>query len=444
MEINNLPIKKEIDEIINSGAKPVHAFWSCIIETPEKTIEPIKLFSLDIVRNYDENFSDLIIADMMLPAGVYEYEIWPYRNELTILIKKHPINETNDKESNDENVIARRYRAIPTKQSSETIKGSNAVVGNKEELDISNLVRVEFQLMDIALEQIRLYEVGGIYKNEIPGSVAKHVLTKVSTSVNLPVEDRIHGVSMVSPDNKKINKHVVLPHGIKPMDVPTYIQDNWGGIYSTGIGCYLQNGFWYIWPEFNTRRFETSEDTLTIFNLPPNLYNGIERTYRVTDRQTVIIATGDVAHEDNTLKNQLNRGSGTRFVFGDKLFNGFGTTQNNKHTLNRASNTAEFFGIARNNNTYIPVSPERITNNIFAQTSRLAKSKGSIITLVWEYTDSDIIYPGMPVKFVYVKNNEVVEMYGVVYRVHHFIHTNQEGLKPGRYLTNSAITIFVE
>ena len=442
MAIENTPIQDEIDAIIRKGTNPVNSQWRCVVETPDEYVEPLKFFSIDIDRRYDEHFADYVLVDMVLPLGAFNHRIMPFKDDLHLRIARYPLPEQG--EEIDEEIMNRRYRAIINFDSIDILASTNVPANTEQGGDLGDMIRVEFQLVDVALEQVRIHEVGGIYRDTKPGDVVRYILTALSKQLKLPSEDKIRGVDMVKADNQHIYSHVIIPHGMRPMDVPAYVQENWGGIYNAGIGCYLQEGLWYLWPEFNVQRFNKEKKTLTVYNIPPNRYRGIERTWRTTDYQVIIIATGESKHLDRSYHQQLNKGNAVRFTAGDRVWDGFGLTQNNKHYVNRPQNNTEHEPIEKKNYHVAPVSAVRISNNSFWQSSVVARRQGSFLTTTWENSEPEMIYPGMPVKFIYMDDNEVKEREGVVIRVHHYIHDDRKGPVAGRHICNSALTLFIK
>lgn len=451
MAIENTPLQNEIENILmENGATPVHARWSCKIITPRTAHTPIKFLSLDIERDYLNNFSDHTVLEVVLSGGVYAHEILPYKQELQVEIVRFPEGEGNGDPSAME-VTVKTFRAILHTESDDAISASDAQSQTQAAKDLSELMNVEFQLMPMALEQIRLREVGGIYRNTVPGEVVRYNLNYVSDSLELDFEDAITGVDVVPFDNTEPHPNLIIPQGTKVQDLAAWVQDDGGGVYNTGIGCYLQDNHWYVWPEFNTRRFEETAQVLQIVNLPPKRYRGVERTWRLDGRQVFILSTGEVAHLDLSHHNRLNSGNAARHTHGDPMLanpNSFGknfgqSTKDGKFVIGRGDNNSEYVGSKRPNYDVAPVSDARITNNAFAEASRLSKRLGAYITLTWEHSSPDHIYPGMPVRLMYLKEDEIQEVDGVVVKAHHYIHNPTPGPIAGRHISNTALTMFI-
>lgn len=444
MAIENSSLQQEIANITAGGSNPVSAHWKCRIETPNGDILPIKVLSMDIERKYTENFTDNTILSVVLGMGTFTHSVYPYKDNLFVLLSRHPMSEKGE-DLDNASIMTRRYKAILLTDSSEALKNTVPTTNEKESGDRTNIFQVDLQLLDEAVEQIRLMSTGGTYVNTVPGNTVRHIVTELSKSLEVSDEEAIYGVDMVAPDNQVPREHLVIPHGTKVYDLPAYVQDMGGGIYNAGLGFYLQNGTWYLYPELATDRFDQAPRTLTIINVPPNRYSSIEKTYRRTDNQFVVLATGDVSHLDGRNTMQLNFGTGTRYTDPNRVLDGFGDTKGNRTTITRGENNSEYQVNAREDGLVnAPVSSDAITANPFSQASRLARRQGSYVQMVWENSDPDGIYPGMPVKFMYLSNDEVMTLVGSVVGVHHYIHNTHQGLVVGRHRCNSTVVLFVK
>lgn len=450
MAVEHSPLQAEIDLIFENGPNPVHSKWECMVHTPHIRLLPLKLISLDIECDYLNNYSNQIILKLLLPRGAFTHDIMPYKQELMIEVTRNAVGENSDTSEDDE-TWTRHYRAIIVNEADNAVGTIGPNVQNRETSNISDLLEVEFQLMELALEQLRLLETGGIYRNVIPGDVVRYALTHASKQVDLPAEDAVKGVDIVPYDNQKPHPHIVIPHGTKLQDLATVVQNDWGGIYNTGVGCYLQDGLWYLWPEFNLQRYEKERRTLLLINLPPLRYRGVERTYRVNEFQVIALSTGEAEHVDLSHHRQLNQGNAVRFTHTDQMWEGINTfeknfgesTKDNRFKIKRADNNSEYRAIERPNYDVAPVSATRLSNNAFAETSKLATRQGGFLTLVWEHSQPDLIFPGMPTRLQYLRNDEVDEVDGIVVKAHHFVHDNRPGPIQGRHVCNTALTLFI-
>lgn len=443
MALENTPLVEEITEIFGGGPNPVNFVWECVISLPDRDVRANKVVSIDINRDYLNNFGDEVVIKITVPHGFYNSEILKNRDKLFFELTRKPVSENGEGTSPTE-IYTKLYKALPLRESSGILSGNIPQAQDSEAMDLMNLVEVEFQLLEPVLKNIAIHQTGGIFRETVPANAVRYLLTTVLKGMDLPKEESVLGVDMVSPDNKKPSAHVIIPHGTNLEDIPTLVQEEWGGIYNTGIGSYLQDNIWYLWPQYRLNRCENEKRTARIYNLPPNRYPGIERSYRMNGEELVILSTGEARHLDQSYGEQYNQGTGTRFTLGKRIMDGFGEAKENKFTINKAENNIEINSVFDTDFVYSPVSNKRISNNLFSEASRLSRRLGSTLTLVWENSRIELIYPGMPVKFHYLENNEIKELNGVVMSAHHLIYDDKPGPVQRRHKTNTAITLFIE
>jgi hypothetical protein len=250
---------------------------------------------------------------------------------------------------------------------------------------------------------------------------------------------------MVKASNQKSREQIVIPHGTKLSEIAHHVHYKCGGLYSAGLGYYLQGDYWYVYPCYDTTRFAEADKTLTVINVPPNRMPGIERTYRLDGTNLVALATGKIKFRDSTNELQLNHGNGVRFVDADTLMEKFVQTTGNKAIAARGRTNSEFIAEKRvNGKNFVASGLKPINANPYVEYSALAKRQGSLITLVWENANRALLYPGMPTKIMYLDGEEIKVLYGVLLHVHVFVSLKDPGIEARRYATNLMLGVFVK
>ena len=343
---------------------------------------------------------------------------------------------------------------------------------------VSDLYRVEEDKEEIN-DHIRTH---GIFRNATLEDVVKGMLTDVCKDINEEVDEEfeIEGVDMIEPDNDDEYEQVILPHDIRLMEIPRWLHEHHGGLYEQGLGFYLQycpahdpgspeegvmqwsedrqqgQWFWFIWPEYAVDRFDEVEDNLTIFNIPENRFESIERSYFVEGtsslyKKVVVVATGDVSHEDQSEELEFNQGTGVRWVKGDLLENWYeeiepgGVRDTWDVEVDAEENIEEHKGHQRESGeNYIPYRPRRITSNPNYLKSKIAARQGTIIRFQWQNGDPELIYPGMPVRLYQMFDNDMDEYEGIVMACDFDIVLKARDPSEARTKTDVMLTLFME
>ena len=447
MEIEQSALFREIQRITSSGGKPVHYMWRAEIHANGGTYPAMKVLEIDTIEDFAYGFAAERVIRLAIPAGVYASKVYPFKNKLEITLFQTPIGEMSDQANLNELRGSERYSAVIFDTGNPIVEGNGINTPSQGAMDLTDIRYVDFQLLDKAVEQIRGISVGGIYRGTTNEDVIKATLTKESQQIRVDGTMVPVGVNMVSANNKVKREHVVIPQSLRLtlVDLPGYIQKNCGGVYGTGIGCYISKNLWWIWPLLDTTRFETSEFALTIINVPRNMMPGIERTYTSSGRNLTILSTGEVQFRDPTDSTQLTDGNGVRFTSANKIYEGFGKTKGNKTVLARGGNNSEFLSSKRPSGINIAkVSDNPINSNNFEEYSKLAMREGGELKAVWENSNPALIRPGMPVKFFYLDGEVIRELEGVLLHAHHHVEMVGNGLLSNRHRTNSALSLYVK
>jgi hypothetical protein len=444
MDIENSSLWREVQAVIQSGTKTVHHMWDITIYAGTETIKPFKLMSIDVDRDYLHNYLDYMLIDVYIPLGTYAKRLYPNANNVEIELKRIVIGESSDFVSLDDQVQMERYAAVMIDTGNPIVANSIGTITAEEDLNRIDILSVKFQLFNKALEQIRAIPAGGIYRNMTGEDVVKAALIKTAQVVKVDATRAINSVQMVPASNRKKREHVIVPHNVKAVDIPHHVHYHCGGLYSAGLGYYLQDDKWYVFPVYDTTRFQSGDPTLTIINIPPHRLPAIERTYRKDGDNLVVLATGQVNMRELRNIAQMNHGNGVRFADADQLIDGFVTVKNNKAVAARAKTNTEIISEQRPNDiNYVTQGRRNINANPFVEYSALAARQGSGMSLVWENADPALLYPGMPTKVLYLDGDTIQELTGVLQGAHWYTSLRDPGITAQRFSSHMTLNVFV-
>lgn len=443
MDILESALAKEIANITSNSQIEVTYFWRAEIHANNQNIEAIKVLSIDIVRDYETSFTDETVVTLVLAAGKYTYRVYPYLSNLELTLYKEPLGEVDGLPLDSKNVQSERYVATLIDPIAINVSSNSVNEIDEASLDLTNILTLKFQIINKAIDQVRMKTVGGIYRRCKIGDVVKSILTMYSPKVEIQDDDIPVGVEMVTPANQNIYEHVIIPHGVRLVDAPGFIHKNCNGLYTTGLAYYYQANHWYVFPPYDSSKFEQSEKTLTVIRLPSNRLPNIERTFRKDGNNLVILATGNAQVRNESEALLLTEGNGVRFADADQFMTGIVKKSGNKAIINRANINDEFISTTRpNGNNLVFSSEKRITSNPWFEYSKLAARNGSLIGLVWENSDPELIHPGMAVKVMWLEDETIKETFGLIIRAHHFVSTRGQGITLSRHSTSTALTVF--
>lgn len=445
MAIDNTSLMTEVAAITTSRT-PLPSFQPrAELRANGELIPIIKVMALETRRAYINAYSDVVFLDVVIASGTFAHHVYPYRDDLRVMLYSRPVSMIEQRALEDEELVAQEFRAILHTVDSPVMEGNGSAQNNETELNLTDIRQYRLELIDLTAEQLRAMTVGVALQENLPEDALRYLLTRMSRDVVIDDEQAVHGVNIVPVDNDQPFRQMMIKHGTPVTDLADLFQ-NTVGLYSTGVGAYIQRNSWYVYPLFDHTRFDQEQRTLTLINVPPRRYKGIERTYRQTANQTIALVAGTVRSADMSNVAMINQGNGTRFADPDRLFRVFGISNADNTALavreemvNEIKATDRATGM-----NHAPLSSQQMTTNKFTQMSMLAARNGTFISIQWDRSNIDAIIPGMPVKFMYEVNQTVAETTGTVLEAIHLTTSTAPGIIQGTYVTQTILLIFVE
>lgn len=439
MNIEESSLYEDVKEILANGTSLVYSKLTASIRNTltNETIPVMKVLQMDIIRDYELNFTDDVRIRVSLPGGTYVNSVYPFQESLEVIVTDELIN------TNKRRITT--YRAVLYDKGDGNLNQSGMGTLDNHALNMSSIVEADFQLISHEIEEIRTLRFGTVFREMLTADIIKSVLNTETRRTNVDGSKLVIGVNMVEPDNLVPRTSVSIPQRTRVVDIPGMVQKEFGGVYSSGLGYYLQNKYWYVYPCYDTTRLAKAENIITIINVPENKFPNIEKTYRVSGKNIVILATGKIRLTDNSQSRQLNLGTGTRYANANRFMEGFAETKSNKTLASRGKVNSEYNAYSRDDGkTHAPVSNNAINSNPFYENSKLASRSGGVISLVWENSNPDLIKPDTMVRLLYIADNKVVEKTGIILKCHHFRALNGIGMTEDRYVTSSVLAIFIK
>lgn len=445
MSYETSPLKAEAEKIFLTGQKPVHFYWTGNLLAGNRSLPLIKVLSIKINRYYDRDFSDEILCEAVVGLGEYDKLIYPNKTDLKISINGLPLSEINGETDYEGDFQISDYKAVLLPDRVEGLEGNMELSSDQETMDRMKLKVIQLQLLDPIVEQVRMLSTGGIFRNVVNAKLVRFLLEQTKKQVVSDVERAIRGVDVTEGHLLTVRDHVLIPHGTKLHAAPDFLQRHCGGVYASGLGYYLQSGLWYVYPQYDLTRFGSSRTALTVLNLPTSKQSGIERTYSVSGQTVVILATGEtVVNDDREIMAQQS-GHGARYSNAATLLDGAGEVSGNRMVVSRARNNAEFASEVRPSGlTMVDTAGPVITDNPTRATEQLAPRKGVVVQTVWQHSNPSLILPGMPLRYVYMRNDLVEERFGVVLQAQHSATLAGMGITAQRHRNATTLTLFIQ
>lgn len=445
MSVDSTLMMKEVSAIQSSGESNSHWRIGIRILVGGVWLTPVRMEFYHLHRDYASGFSDERTIEFLIGLGDYQFDIVPNRDTIQVDVTYTPLDQNTSEVDAKKRTETVRYRGILKTQSNQALSNKNSQARSKEALNqVNGAHSVAMQLITEPAYRMLMTTWGKIYRQGTTMECLRSVYTEVAERLGGSDQVRILGQNVVEGWNKENRRQISLPDGILVKDIPQWLQQKEGGVYATGLSRYLQDQYWYIFPTFDTTRYRKNVKSLVIINVPNDKAQGSERTYKTAEQHVTIIATGDASSLDRGLTNNLNEGNGLRFGDVTKLLGDFGVSKDNRALVDRASNVYEVMTEKlKTGVNNIRWAAERATSNPFKYYSQMAERKGQALKLQWTHGDSDLLYPGMPVKFMTVNGINVETYYGVLLGVDEQRAPSDNSANPTRYPGIVTLAVFL-
>ena len=442
--LDGSPITEELIKISHSKQGLIKYAYSALIHIVEKDLayQPIKVLGIDIERDYEHNLADVINCELAVSPGTWSDYIMPFVENLEISIVAEPVNFRAP-------VSVTRYKAYCKTLVNFRKTDARLQNVNTETIDRMDIVKVEFQLVPLLMEKLLPLQIGtNVVNSNVTDALTSLLMGEATKLQGLDNADMLKGVDMVKADNETVYDNIPIPHGIKLLDLPLFLQKKLYGVYKQGMGHYIQTGMWYIYPKSRTKRNDDKTRFINIFISPKDFLKYTENTWTKEGNDLYIIAALEGDSKDiSTSANTLNKGNGIRVLNPDlQTTDESVKVAGNKAIISRANNVSEvILNESKNGVVNAPFILNQKDTNIYEQVSQVEARDGKLIGLVWHNSQADLVKPGSVVRVHYTDSNvnQQVMLEGVVIKAHHYIHATSGSVVSTQYSSVSALFVFV-
>lgn len=338
----------------------------------------------------------------------------------------------------------RRYRAKLYLEESDYISQNNPAGNDEAYLRDKSLVDVKVQLVEKGFEQLKSRHVGGTYHKQSGYNLLRHLIDYHANLDNDDVNSLINGVDVAPNYNPEPKEQIVLQQGTSLVEAMHVVNQDSGGLWATGFSYFIHNQTWYIFPPYSLGRYNDNVKKLLIVNLPKDRLPGLEITHRDTDSLLTILSTREVIVKDKREAKKLSFGTGVRFAEASRLLKGFADRVNNKLLVDASKNVNDLVVSERDDGVQqMRFAANKLTAAKNLELSKLAPSKGFFMRISWENSEDSLIYPGMPVKVLYLKKKKPTTAIGIVVSCESADFPTEKAFPPMKFSQLTYINVFV-
>lgn len=405
-------LEKDIVSVINakdSNPSPRANKYGIYLHTVDIDMAVSLFTELFNHGDYEHKYSDEIIVRMSMPMGDYIYDIYPHRDNFEVSL----IRETKDERTNV------RYKGALINSTSIPDNG----VYNKasrESLNTMEMVTLDIQLIDRYTEAIRSTNIDGVYNFCTVGNAIKAGIAECSNKIKVSGKPLKFNLNMLEPNNTFLYKHIEVPTGTNIVDLPTYLQLSQYGVYNGHIGVYnkmygkeLENTL-FVYPIYSNSAFQKSKSKLIVYKSSNPNIDHVENTYFVDGDTLKVVAGNETMSLDISDSNMINKGGDVAVTSPDKSIQRNNVVSKDGKTGSYAETnlTVKTNKVRKDKSNKFNYKGN--DSNPYKHRSQVLKDTARHFRIIWNFSNPDLIYPGMPVMYVYEKNNEIFKLYGTV------------------------------
>jgi len=404
IQLENTTLYTEVNAILTNEDSDKHTVTHEVtIHTELLDYEDSIVESVESTEDYNSNVADYILATLHIQAGDFVKDIYPYRNNLQVTLTRIVNGER----------ITRDYIGVIVNGLS-GFDSSRYSKATKEELNTQDQIRIGIQCIDPYMYRIRNIDVSGIYSDITVGELLSSKFGNIRNALG-NINNFIVDIS--EPDNLKRYPQIEVPTGTKILALPTKLQEGNYGVYNGDIGTYIkpnEDGVnIYMYPLYDENRFDNVDSKMIIYGVDNLKYEFAEHTYLLDGDVLKLISSGSTVNYNDSDTKMLDDGYG--FV---------STNQNTiaQRNLNVDDDKVVIDKDMVNRGSVIKNRGDNITrakyigstDNLFMPRSVVIKKTMMIYQISWKHCNPDLIYPGMPVMYIYMDGETLIKQKGVL------------------------------
>ena len=388
--------------------------------------------------NFIQNYCQSTTVVLRMTQKMFFDVVYANKDNLRIVRKKIPIGEVSDEPLPGMPIEVATFKAILLTIQDPEMQGRISIDDEQVMQDYT------FTIIASAVDQLRTTRLGIIPRFSTMLDTAVAMLTIYSQQLDLPDDESIFGVTYEPTDIEEIPDQQLVEHNTPILDLVDYLQGSCGGIYNQGCGLYYSNRNWFIYPLFNSKRYQKAEYPCDIVVCSPNLQPDIERTYTIKNKRLFIAGTAGMKQVNMEDIEFLNLGNGVRFILATEFFNKPVEVRDNK-ALTRIDDIMANMSIKQRPSgiDFAPFSKTRVSDNVAQHMSAISVRKGQFLHIPWDNSDPDLLVPGQPCRVLYDANGKKYEVFGTILGCQTHQKLNQPGMTGVRYRTSSVLLVFV-
>jgi hypothetical protein len=163
------------------------------------------------------------------------------------------------------------------------------------------------------------------------------------------------------------------------------------------------------------------------------------------NEELYILATGDSTHIDQSDRGLDKMGTGFRKAKTGNIIDKFSDNIDGKEMIPSGRNMVSVsFDDRPSDLTNIKSTGGLFTANPYRDASMVTEHMGNVLQLKWEYSNPNLLHPGMPVRVLYKYLGTAYSLNGIILGASTHVTSPLPSILDKRYKSDTTLTLFIE
>ena len=398
------------DKLIDvSGAAPDlsrEAYVDLVLHVGDDNYYIDTVVSVDIQRDYNMNYSDYTSVTFIMPLGDFVKKVYPNRDDLEVTLSITTVGAREDtvfifKLTKFDNLV--RSGTYASRSMNDLNKDNTMITG---------------QCINKTVKGLRNKITHGIYRDVTVEDVIKAIALKHMNKFSALYGAINNGFELVPPNNTRKYDHIIVPNNTAVIDIAKVLQKELG-VYNGEVCTYLQTynntEKLFITPKYRYDLLGFMDRKLVITGLGSSTIRSLDSTYAMDgDDVNILVEKSNKLNDNDDYVH--DKGTAIETVNSDSLnarpiqLTSDGMKVSESYVRDRLAHKELNDGIGK-------VEFKGVTNNQYDARSEVLKRDGSLIQLVWSYSNARLLTPMMPVIYVHEESDTIIKYEGILQRV---------------------------
>ena len=438
MITDDLVLYNKMLALRSQSGRPVMFDYQAYFEVEGKQIGIYSVESIETVKDYVTQNSDNILISVNVQTSTRRKLLSVNNRRLKLFLVKNSNNAEGNKTGPTQSDVI-EFSAYITNRKNKDIE-MNTITQFDYTDDLSGLETLHVHIVNPAIEEFKTQVTGGVFRDANgKGVLLEDILENMFTHTLL--NGKKLSATIYPTDNRTVYSQVLVKDSTRIIDLPDHFHHKYG-LYANGLGCYLDDTMWHIYPLNKYNRFSEAKRTLTILKIPSKEGVGLHDSYIVEGNNTFVFATGNATYTDETEESFQKKGSGIRYSKEHHILDLWRTYNGGDSHVSFEKNVFHANFDPRDSGLSITNTVDGLfSSNPWYGISVVTEGIGSTIGVTWENANPDLVYPGMPVKYIVKHDNVVKSMYGTLLYANFMVKSLSSSHQDRKYSTTGALLI---